>query len=99
MKKSVGEVRGDVATATANLLRAWEAVPAVVRLELRTVAPELVPALDRWVAVEAALLTARQEQELAARSMGEALTAALAARHGLTVRAHAVAAVHEGMPR
>lgn len=111
MRRTVGEVRGEVATATANLLRTWDAVPAVVRLELRTVAPELVPALDRWVAAElvpaldrrvaaeATLLAAKQEQELAARSLGESLAAAIAARRpaDLTAQAHSIAAVHEGM--
>lgn len=99
MRKTVGEVRGDLATATANLLRAWAAVPPGVRHELRTLDPGIVPALDRWVGAEATLLAAKQEQELAARSLGEALNAALAARRPVnrTAQAHAIAAVHEGM--
>lgn len=88
-----------VAAAAVALLRAWDEVPAVVRLELRTVTPGLVPALDRWVAAEVSLLAARQADERAVRATGEKLQAALAGLVDLKARAHSIAAVHEGMGR
>jgi hypothetical protein len=101
MRKSVGEVAGEVAAATTALLRAWDEVPAMVELELREASPGFVSAFERWVAAEAALLAAKQDQDRAHR--GVAIVhpglAGVPASNDLTIQAHSIAAVHEDMPR
>lgn len=90
MDKTVGQVSRANAAAIKHLLRTWEAVPAVVRLELREVAPELVPALDEFAVARLSLLAVLRSQGGVARDVADVAD--------LTARAHAIAAVHEGMP-